>query len=232
MPGLHPAPTARSVCGMSHGLLQLGTTRQQLLRLLLASPGGCTVEDLCLRLRVTHNAVRQHLNALASRGEVERVAARPTGGRPQTRYAITAEGRDLFPRNYGTIAGALIAQLATQLGDEPVGQMLADLGTSVAAMQPPLQVGPGDDGPAKALAERLDSLGYEAGPARGENGEWEVESFNCVFHAMARRNPQVCRFDLAYMEAVTGKKVEHRECMVRGAHSCRFRIATDAPEHD
>ena len=82
MPGLHPAPTARSVCGMSHGLLQLGTTRQQLLRLLLASPGGCTVEDLCLRLRVTHNAVRQHLNALASRGEVERVAARPTGARP------------------------------------------------------------------------------------------------------------------------------------------------------
>ena len=186
---------------MSHGLLQLGTTRQQLLRQLLASPGGCTVEDLCLRLRVTHNAVRQHLNALIGAGQVERVGAVATGGRPQTRYAITAEGRDLFPRNYGTIAGAL-----------------------VATMQPPLQPGPGDDGPTRALAERLDGLGYEAGPARAADGAWEVESFNCVFHAMARRNPQVCRFDLAYMDAVTGKKVEHRECMVRGAHSCRFRI--------
>ena len=209
---------------MSHGLLQLGTTRQQLLRQLLASPGGCTVEDLCLRLRVTHNAVRQHLNALIGAGQVERVGAVATGGRPQTRYAITAEGRDLFPRNYGTIAGALVANLVEKLGKEPVGQMLAELGASVAAMQPPQQPGPGDDGPTRALAERLDGLGYEAGPARAADGAWEVESFNCVFHAMARRNPQVCRFDLAYMEAVTGKKVEHRECMVRGAHSCRFRI--------
>ena len=217
---------------MSHGLLQLGTTRRQLLRLLLASPGGCTVEDLCLRLRVTHNAVRQHLTALIGHGQVERVGAVATGGRPQTRYAITAAGRELFPRNYATVAGALITQLVDTLGKEPVGKMLADLGRTVAATQPPLPVEPGDDGPTRALAERLDGLGYEAGPTRAADGAWEVESFNCVFHAIARRHPQVCRFDLSYMEAVTGKSVEHRECMVRGAHSCRFRIATDAPEHD
>ena len=214
---------------MAHGLAQLGDTQQRLLRQLLLAQGGCGVEELCERLRISHNAVRQHLTALIVRGMVERVEPRATGGRPQARYALTESGRELFPRNYGAIAAALLAQLHTRLGDAEVGSLLQDLGTTVAATQPALTPGDGPDGMARALAQRLDGLGYEAVPARhGE--EWQVEAFNCVFHALARQHPQVCKFDIAYMEGVTGRRIHHMECLVRGGHACRFRIGAAGAE--
>ena len=214
---------------MAHGLAQLGDTQQRLLRQLLLAQGGCGVEELCERLRISHNAVRQHLTALIVRGMVERVEPRATGGRPQARYALTESGRELFPRNYGAIAAALLAQLHTRLGEAEVASLLQDLGTTVAATQPVLAPGDGPDGMARALAQRLDGLGYEAVPARhGE--EWQVEAFNCVFHALARQHPQVCKFDIAYMEAVTGRRIHHMECLVRGGHACRFRIGAAGAE--
>lgn len=62
-------------------------------------------------------------------------------------------------------------------------------------------------------------------PAR-HGTEWQVEAFNCVFHALTRAHPQVCKFDLACMEAVTGRRIHHMECMVRGGHVCRFRLGS------
>ncbi|MFA6985118.1 MAG: hypothetical protein WC213_02775, partial [Arenimonas sp.] len=149
-----------------------------------------------------------------------------TGGRPQTRYAITLTGRELFPRNYGAIAGALLNRLESHLGNEAVGDLLVELGSSVASAQLPLPPTQDEEGLVKSLAERLDSLGYEALPARNA-GEWQVEAFNCVFHALARQNPQVCKFDLAYMEAISGKKVSLTACILHGEHVCRFKIKSD-----
>ena len=209
---------------MAQGLARFGETQQRLLRQLLqAGPDGGSVELLCERLRISHNAVRQHLTALIGQGMVERAASQPTGGRPQARFVLTAAGRELFPRNYGAIASALLSVLHGRLGEEEVGALLQELGTTVAATQPALEPGDGPDGLARALAQRLDALGYEALPARhGE--EWQVEAFNCVFHALARQHPQVCKFDLAFMEAATGRRIHHMECMVRGGHVCRFRL--------
>ena len=212
---------------MAQGLARFGDTQQRLLRQLLQSRDGLGVEELCERLHVTHNAVRQHLTTLSVRGLVQRVAPVATGGRPQARYALTGEGRELFPRNYGAIAAALVAQLQLKIGDDQVGARLQELGATVASTQPRLQ---DDDNEAlaRALAERLDALGYEAIPAR-HGDDWQVEAFNCVFHGLARRHPEVCKFDLAYMEGVSGRRVHHMECIVRGGHVCRFRLGTEPP---
>jgi len=212
---------------MAQGLARFGDTQQRLLRQLLQSRVGLGVEELCERLHVTHNAVRQHLTTLTVRGLVQRIAPMATGGRPQARYALTGEGRELFPRNYGAIAAALVAQLQLKIGDDQVGVMLQELGATVAATQPPLEDG-GDEVLARALAERLDALGYEAIPAR-HGDEWQVEAFNCVFHGLARRHPEVCRFDIAYMEGVSGRRVHHMECIVRGGNVCRFRLGAESP---
>lgn len=210
---------------MTQGLARFGDTRQRLLRQLLLSRDGAGVEDLCDRLRITHNAVRQHLTTLIVNGLVERVQPRATGGRPQACCALTAAGRDLFPRNYGAIAAALISQLLARVGEAEVSAMLQELGTTVAATQAPLQAD-GSEALARALAQRLDALGYEAVPAR-HGDDWQVEAFNCVFHGLARQHPQVCKFDIAYMEATTGRRIHHMECMIRGGQVCRFRLGPE-----
>ena len=100
--------------------------------------------------------------------------------------------------------------------------MLQELGSTVAATQASMRTESGE-ALARALAQRLDALGYEALPAR-HSDDWQVEAFNCVFHALAKQHPQVCQFDIAYMEATTGRRVHHMECMVRGGQVCRFRL--------
>jgi predicted ArsR family transcriptional regulator len=213
---------------MANGLAQFGDTQQRLLRQLLLARGGIGVEALCEQLRVSHNAVRQHLNTLTSRGLVERVEPVASGGRPQVRYGLTAEGRELFPRNYGAIAAALISQLHARMGEAEVGAMLQELGATVAATQSVIQADT-SEALARALAKRLDTLGYEAVPAR-HGDDWQVEAFNCVFHGVARQHPQVCKFDLAYMEAATGRRVHHMECIIRGGHACRFKLGPESAQ--
>ncbi|GLQ88918.1 helix-turn-helix transcriptional regulator [Dyella flagellata] len=204
-------------------LRQLGTTQQRLLRQLLMANEGGTVESLCEQLRISHNAVRQHLSALIARQYVERTQSRPSGGRPTACYRLTESGHALFPRNYGTIAVALLAQMHEQLGDSATESMLRELGHRLGSQE----VAPPPGTPTKeivdGLAQKLDALGYEATAARhGE--EWQIEAFNCVFHALAKQYPQVCKFDLAYMEAAGGRRIHHMECIVRGGHVCRFRL--------
>lgn len=208
------------------GLQQLGPTRQKLLRALLPEPQGLGVEALCQALRVSHNAVRQHLTALLAAGLVEHGAARATGGRPQARYLLTAAGRELFPRNYGLIATRVLERLYADAGPAQVQAMLVAMGRELG-LEAARTTRAGDDGEAAAarLAEQLDALGYEARAAR-RDGETQVEAYNCVFHALARAHPEVCRFDLAFMEAASGRPVQHLECLVRGGRACRFRLGT------
>ena len=204
-------------------LRHLGQTQQALLRHMLQQPGGISVEALCERLRVSHNAVRQHLTALMAKGWVERMAPRPTGGRPEARFRLTAEAHALFPRNYAQIAGALMEGVITRLGDDGARELLVALGQGLGKAEPAPDPELPREAVADALAQRLDQLGYEA-VATQRGGEAQVEAYNCVFHALARAHPDVCRFDIAFMEAASGHRIHHMECIVRGGHVCRFRI--------
>jgi len=206
-------------------LRQLGPTQQKLLRKLLHAPQGTTVETLCDALGVTHNAIRQHLTALIAAGFIERGMALPTGGRPQMRYVLLPAGRDLFPRNYGLIATSVLEHLYASAGKSGVQALLADIGRQLGAAAAEHVNAVDTDETAVALATQLDALGYEALAVR-RDGETQVEAYNCVFHALAQAHPDVCRFDLAFMEAATGRPIQHMECLLRGGHACRFRIGT------
>jgi predicted ArsR family transcriptional regulator len=206
-----------------------GATQRRLLRCLLQAPQGRSVEELCDALGITHNAVRQHLTALLAAGYVDRGEARPSGGRPRAVYVLLPAGRELFPRNYALIAGGMLEHLYAQGGAGAVQTMLSQLGARLGTTAAQ-RVGDSDDPQAIAdrLAEQLDALGYEAQALhRGERGE--VEAWNCVFHTLAKAHPDVCRFDIAFMQAATGRKIQHTECMLRGSPACRFRIGAPLP---
>lgn len=215
--------------------LELGTTQQALLRQLLWHPEGVGVELLCDRLGVSHNAVRQHLTALGAAGFVTRAEPRPTGGRPQAIFAITDAGRELFPRHYGQIAGALIERLYPMLGSEQVQTLMRGMGSELAAKQTMAADADDTEAVCRELAARMTALGYEA-TATQYGGEPQIEAHNCVFHNLAARHHEVCHFDLAFLSSASGREVHHAECMVRGGRTCRFafgaRLPQSAAAHD
>jgi len=60
----------------------LGNRRHELMKLLVRSKTGLTVEEIAGHLSITRNAVRQHLAGLMNEGVVATGATRPSGGRP------------------------------------------------------------------------------------------------------------------------------------------------------
>ncbi|HTI96954.1 MAG TPA: helix-turn-helix domain-containing protein [Rudaea sp.] len=205
-------------------LRHLGTTQQKLLRKLLASPQGASVEELCEALGVTHNAVRQHLTALLAQGLVARAESIPSGGRPRACFVLLPAGRELFPRNYALMARGMLEYQYAQGGVAAVQSMLAAMGATLGTQAAERIATAGDNAEVvRLLAEQLDALGYEAQTVV-VGDHTEIEAFNCVFHGLARAHPDVCRFDLAFMGAATGQPVHRTTCMLHGEPACRFRI--------
>lgn len=206
-----------------------GNTQQRLLRHLLQAPQGANVEELCNALGISHNAVRQHLTALIAAAWVGRGERRASGGRPRSVYMLLPAGRELFPRNYASIAHSMLEHLYAHAGMPVVQKMLVEMGTALgSSVARGVETAPGTHAIANALAEQLDALGYEAQAVQqGPHGE--VHAWNCVFHGLAKAHPDVCRFDLAFMEAASGHRIQHAECMLRGGQVCRFRIGNAIP---
>ncbi|HXE66217.1 MAG TPA: hypothetical protein VN630_04180 [Rhodanobacteraceae bacterium] len=206
-------------------LRQLGDSQQKLLRKLLLSPQGASVEELCHAIGVTHNAVRQHLTALMAQGFVARGESISSGGRPRACFVLLPAGRELFPRNYALIAGGVLEYLYAHEGPHVVQAMLSEMGAKLGreAADRIAAAATDADEVARLLAEQLDALGYEAQVANAD-GQTQVEAWNCVFHSLARKHPDVCSFDLAFMSAATGRPVQRTRCMLHGAPACRFHV--------
>lgn len=200
----------------------LGARQQDLLHALLQHKAGMTVDELSQALRITRNAVRQHLAVMERDRLVAQAATRPTGGRPEQLYVLGERGRELFPRHYSWFSQLLIEAMIEDGGRAAMGERLDALGRHVAAQLKSQSAAPGDAGQRIAsLAQLMANLGYHARVVPGEALP-QIAADNCVFHHLAVKYPEVCRFDLGLLADYVGAEVEHRECMVRGGQCCRF----------
>jgi predicted ArsR family transcriptional regulator len=207
----------------------MGSTQLGLLRALLHHKTGMTVDALTDSLNVSRNAVRQHLTVLERDGVVARSRTQPSGGRPEQVYVITEKGQELFPRQYSWFSEMLIGTLRATLGEDGAAARLEEMGRSVGS-----SIAERLPGTAKreervaAAADAMEGLGYEATVvATDEN--LDIDAQNCVFHQLARKYPEICKFDLALLARATGQQVEHRCCMARGDAKCSFRFTPPPP---
>jgi predicted ArsR family transcriptional regulator len=197
----------------------IGQRQRALLSLLLEEKQGLTIDQMAAALRITRNAVREHVGALERDRLIAPGAfATSTGGRPGRRYALTERGLALFPKHYDLMARLLLEALTQRLGAAEAERELRALGARFAA-QFKAKVGGG------ALSERtvavaalMRDLGYEA----SASAKHTIEALNCVYHELARANQSVCALDLALIEELADAKVEHRACMARGDNACVF----------
>ncbi|MBT8769202.1 helix-turn-helix transcriptional regulator [Metapseudomonas boanensis] len=201
----------------------MGRTQQDLLGALLYQAAGMSIDELADHLAVTRTAIRQHLAALERDGLIVRGATRPTGRRPEQLYLLTAQGRELFPRQYQMLADLLIDEVAGLIGRDALLRLMRTLGRKLAADMEQQVV---DEA---RIVEHMNQVGYEAEVFFRSSGEPEIIAHNCVFHHLAAAHPEVCELDLALIGALAGGTVEHLECMVRAGHVCRFHL-TRKPE--
>lgn len=197
---------------------QLGETQQRMLMSLLHGPDGLSADRLSESLKISTNAVRQHLAVLERDGLVARAGRKPTRGRPEHLFVLTDQGREIFPRHYLMLAESLIVEMGETLGDQEFRTLMRRVGEKAAH-----ENGPRGSGKAVTLSETASAMkqaGYEAQMSPDANNE--IVAHNCVFHQLAARYPAVCEFDLGFLEETTGKKVDHTECMLRGGNVCRF----------
>src|SRR5690606_32889426 len=189
-----------------------------------------SVENLVTALAISPNAVRQHIAALERDGFVRKGGERPTRRRPQTLYELSDAGREVFPRHYSAMADQLIEQTRNALGAEGLRRLMTTMGTATGRKLA-IRGSQGAEPPepaaaAESLAAAMTEAGYEAN-AQPEQGE--VTAYNCVFHRLASRFPEVCEYDLAFIRAATGRSVDHTECMLRGGAACRFKLGQALP---
>lgn len=245
-----------------------GARQKQLMRLLLRNKGGMTVDELAQALKVTRNAVRQHLATLSKNGFVAPGRTRPTRGRPQQLHVLTDPGKEAFPRHYSWFAQLLVDAISGEHGAEGLKTRLGRVASAVASQMQQRAAassnagathgnggsgahgngglaahgssngGPGGTATANGngngadlrhkvarLATVMDELGYDARVGGDVNTMPSIEADNCVFHELAKKNPEICHFDLALLSAATDSKVEHHECMARGGNVCRFKFS-------
>jgi len=202
----------------------LGERQQQLLAMLLGNKAGLTVEELSQQLQITRNAVRQHLAALERDDLVRRGETKPSGGRPEQLYLLSDRGAEMFPRRYSWFSELLIEAMMAEAGREAVGDKLDDMGRAVGRQLLSARASPPDR--TAVLAAIMKELGYAADVA--PSADDTIQASNCIFHHLAAKFPEVCRFDLGLIGAFTDAAVDHQECMVRGGRMCRFKLTPKA----
>jgi predicted ArsR family transcriptional regulator len=202
----------------------LGSSQRSLLHTLQRHKDGRTIEEIAQDLELSATAVRQHLASLERHGYVKRVEPRKTAGRPGFVYALSPAGSELFPRRYSWFTSLILESMAREQGSERLGEYLRGMAARLAESMTRELGQATPEVRLAALADALNQFGYDADVFEDGSGSAEVRAFNCVYHHLAQDHPQVCEFDLELMARVSGRRVDHVECMVRGGQCCRFRL--------
>ncbi len=195
-------------------------SRDRILGLLLRSEEPLTVQSLSAALSISRNAAHQHVMAMEREGLIERASPIRTKGRPSQGYRLSAAGKATFPHQYALLARQLLEELSRHLGPQQLRVAMGRIGASLAdSLRSDMASDPNDR--IRLIAGLMRELGYESRPVKGPDGP-EIEAHNCVFHDLAMADPSICEVDLAILRSLSGQAVEHRRCMARGEHSCRF----------
>lgn len=200
----------------------IGLTQTKILEGLLQNKAGMTIDDFVQNIQITRTAVNQHINSLEKDGYVKKQSFTRTGGRPGQIYALTDEGIHLFPKQYAWFCELLLGNLKEELGSTGLENILRKLGVQVAANYLNSLNGKSPTEKLIKIAAIMEELGY-SGYLDNKN-ENVICASNCVYHGLAQENSEICSFDLALLSAMSGRKVEHVECMVRGGRSCKFKF--------
>lgn len=200
-----------------------GSRQEQILKLLLSSSAGMSIDELAAQLEISRNAVKQHLTGLEKDQLVREATLNSTGGRPSRNYTLTEQGRNRLPKQYPWFCNLLLGELKAELGETALRQMLWRMGVNLAQSLAPQFAGKNPEQKQSALVELMQSLGYHA-EMDAEQTQPTIKAVNCVYHDLAQQFPELCEFDRALMSTLLDKPIEQTACMALQDCACKFKI--------
>lgn len=204
----------------------LHDNQKRILEYLLAHPEGATLDELAAHLSLTKTAAKEHLIKIETLGYLSYVDTKGAVGRPRRRYLLSNEGHEVFPRQYSWLSNVILELLAEDLGSKGVSRMMKALATKVAkSMESRFKNTENNVGLFTEITAALNELGYRAFLKQSDLRKGAViEATNCVYHSVAKRHPELCQFDVQFIENASGMNVRLESCISRGDSVCRFCI--------
>ena len=204
---------------------QFESRQHQVLALLQQQKSGLTIEDLVQQLEISRTAVNQHMVSLERDGSIKKSAQqKSTGGRPGWTYQITDEGINRLPKQYSWFSELLLDTLKEELGPQKLEAYIRKVAHSLIPQLKGQLKGEDTSKHILQVADLLQSLGYQAQaePPLSKTELPVLTAHNCVYHDLAVKHPEVCAFDIALLEHLVDRKVDHQECMAKGGNVCQF----------
>jgi len=201
----------------------LHENQKKILDFLLERSDGVTLEEIAEHLEVTKTAAKEHLLKLDHHGYIQFTDVKGNVGRPRRLYSLSPAGQEVFPRQYSWLSNVLLELLAQDFGPKVVSKIMRDLGKKVAASMRERFEGKPRPEMLAEVSKALNELGYRSYLKQSDVRKGAViEANNCVYHSVAKAHPELCQFDIQFLESSTGLKVKMESCIARGGSICRF----------
>jgi predicted ArsR family transcriptional regulator len=201
-------------------------TRQAVLET-LKGHGRASVSDLAAALDVKAVTVRHHLNALQADGLVGVEEERQSVGRPRHIYSLTEAGQSLFPQKYHVLAERMLDQLKDSMPPETLELFLRQMAEGIAdEVRAEIEQLPVEE-QMQRLVQALSREGFMAQWQR-EGETLRLIEHHCPYYFVGQRHPEVCTIDETIIRVALDAEVMKSSCMLDGAPSCTFEVATSA----
>lgn len=208
-------------------MVGLHKNQQKILELLLSRPEGSTLEEIAKHLLVTKTAAKEHIIKVESLGYVSYRDQSGTVGRPRRFYFLSPAGHESFPRQYSWLSNVLLKFLADDMGPKKISAVMESIAKEVAeGMKERFSNKKTNVELFSEISNAMNELGYRASVKQSDLRKGAVlEATNCVYHSVAKAHPELCKFDVKFIEdASGGMSVKLESCIARGGDTCRFCI--------
>jgi DeoR family suf operon transcriptional repressor len=202
----------------------LHKNQQLILKYLLDHKDGATLDEISSHLEITKTAAKEHILKIESHGYLAFVDSKGSVGRPRRRYLLSQEGHDAFPKQYSWLSNVLLELLAEDLGGAGVAKLMKSLANKVAkSMEGKFKNTKTSVELLSKINVAMNELGYFTTVKQSDVRKGAIlEATNCVYHSVAKQHPELCGFDVRFLENVSGMNVQLESCIARGGSVCRF----------
>jgi predicted ArsR family transcriptional regulator len=196
-----------------------GQSRRRLLEA-LKHFGPATLRDAAAGLGLARETVREHVNALAADGLVERAGTRRAGpGRPEVLYRLTARAESLFPRRDGEVLADLAAYLLARGGEAELKRFFEQRAERRLGAARPRLAGLRGRKRLEGVARILSEEGYMADVTGGT-----LRLAHCPLRSVVSVTRLPCRAELNLVESLLGRRLKRTDYLPDGGASCSYLI--------